>query len=164
MTIYHCCSNTEDSTQNDKNEIIPNCARRKFELAGHDIIEAKWLPELNVVECQELCRKLEGCQYFVSTRDSHRQCQLKSGSAVTKWFNDSISPLSNAYSGPAECDGQQPNKAKYMIFEKSTKGLRNIFYILYEIITQHRILGPYSSQNFCSLFYQTIHQQSQIHL
>ena len=133
ISIYFWFSIVENPTQNDKSEIIPKCARRKFILEGHDIIEAKWLPELNVLECQELCRKIEGCKYFVSIGASHRQCQLKSGSAVTQWLNDSISPLSNAYSGPAECDGQRPSSAKNMLYEKSAKGLSINVYIFIEI-------------------------------
>ena len=114
----------EDVSQNGATEIIPKCARKNIKLEEHDIIEAKWLPELNVVECQELCRKVEGCQYFVSGLDSNRICQFKSGSVVKQWLDSSISPHSNTYSGPAECDGPKPNAGKYMIFE-TPKGVLN---------------------------------------
>ena len=113
----------EDVLQNDASEIIPKCARKNFKVEGHDMLEAKWLPEVNVIECQELCRKIEGCQYFVSSLASNRICQFKSGSAVKQWLDESISPHSNTYSGPAECDGLQPNADKDMIYEKSTEGL-----------------------------------------
>ena len=90
------------------------------------MLEAKWLPELNVIECQELCRKIEGCQYFVSRIGSNRICQFKSSSAAKQWLDESISPHSNAYSGPAECDRLQTNAGKDMIFEKPTEGLNII--------------------------------------
>ena len=139
--------------QNDASEIISKCARKNFEVEGHDMLEAKWLPELNVIECQELCKKIEGCQYFVSRIGSNQICQLKSGSAVKQWQDESISPHSYTYSGPAECDDLQPNDGKGMIFVKFKGGLCIIFYsFLNHLIINYRLLFSFSFSTMYSLF------------
>ena len=83
--------------------MIPSCARRNFELEGNDLVDAKWLPELNVMECQKLCGKIDGCHFFSSTTNPTRQCLLKLSSAAMTWKQGSISPKSRTYSGPAAC-------------------------------------------------------------
>ena len=85
------------SMEND-DEIIPHSVR-KFEIEGHDIVEAKRLPELDILECQRLCGKVEGCRYFSSSTGSEQVCQLKSGSAERSWKEASINPYSKTYSG-----------------------------------------------------------------
>ena len=87
----------------DENELIPTCARRNFELEGDNMVDAKLLPDLNVMECQKLCGKIDGCQYFSSTTGQKRQCLLKPSTAVESWEEGSISPESKVYSGPAAC-------------------------------------------------------------
>ena len=87
----------DQEVEND-DEIIPHSVR-KFEIEGHDIVEAKRLPELDILECQRLCGKVEGCRYFSSSRGSERTCQLKSGSAERSWKEASINPYSKTYSG-----------------------------------------------------------------
>ena len=90
----------DQEVEND-DEIIPHSVR-KFEIEGHDIVEAKRLPELNILECQRLCGKVEGCRYFSSFTGSKRTCQLKSGSAERSWKEGSIKLYSKTYSGSSK--------------------------------------------------------------
>ena len=87
-----------DQELESADEIVPHSVR-KFEIEGHDIIEAKWLPELSISECQRLCGKVEGCKYFSSSTGSGKTCQLKGGSAEIQWKEASINPYSKSYSG-----------------------------------------------------------------
>ena len=100
----------------DLEQDIPQCLRRNFDIKGYDIVDPKSIPTKSLTQCQEFCRITLGCQYFSWNKGPVKQCFLKLREAVVSWHEESTTPHTNVYSGPANCG------KNYLSFEVTYDG------------------------------------------